>query len=275
MALEVPVSLTPSKIATFKDCGLAFRFSAIDKLPEPPSVPATRGTLVHAALERLFGLPAEERTVEAAITCLDQAVLAMADDPEYVGLGLSDEQAATFRAEAAVLVRRYFELEDPSTIRPIGLELKLEVEVDLPSGSNVTLRGIIDRLELDADGSLVVTDYKSGKPPGPRQEQQRLGGVHFYAFLCEQLFGERPSRVQLLYLGGGHPQSIAINRTEQSTRGLQRRVAAIWTAIERACEQESFKPQVTALCDWCAFKAHCPAFGGDPDAARLELVGAA
>jgi putative RecB family exonuclease len=275
MALEVPVSLTPSKIATFKDCGLAFRFSAIDKLPEPPSVPATRGTLVHATLERLFGLPAEARTVEASLVCLHEAVAAMADDPEYVGLGLTDEQAATFHDEAEVLVRRYFELEDPTAIRPIGLELKLEVDVPLPSGSTVTLRGIIDRLELDAEGSLVVTDYKSGKPPGPRQEQQRLGGVHFYAFLCEQLFGERPSKVQLLYLGGGHPQSIAINPTEQSTRGLQRRVAAIWTAIERACEHEAFKPQVTPLCDWCAFKAHCPAFGGDPDVARLELVGAA
>jgi putative RecB family exonuclease len=272
MALEVPVSLTPSKIATFKDCGLAFRFSSIDKLPEEPTVPATRGTFVHAALERLFGLPAEQRTVEHAVACLDDAFVALADDDEYVGLQLDGDQAAAFRAESEVLLRRYFELEDPTTIRPIGLELKLQVEVPLPSGSVVTLRGIIDRLELDADGGLVVTDYKTGKPPGPRQEQQRLGGVHFYAFLCEQLFGQRPSRVQLLYLGGGKPQAISINPTEQSTRGLQRRVAAIWAAIERACEQEAFKPQVTPLCGWCSFKAHCPAFGGDPETARQQLA---
>jgi putative RecB family exonuclease len=275
MALEVPVSLTPSKIATFKDCGLAFRFSAIDKVPEAPSVPATRGTFVHAALERLFGLPAEERTVERAVLCLDEAFVGLAEDPEYTGLALEPEQAATFRDEAEALVRRYFELEDPTLVTPIGLELKLEVEVPLPSGSLVTLRGIIDRLELDEDGGLVVTDYKTGKPPGPRQEQQRLGGVHFYAFLCERLFGQRPSRVQLLYLGGGKPQSISISPSEQSTRGLQRRVAAIWAAIERACDQEAFKPQVTALCDWCSFKAHCPAFGGDPEAVRRPLVTAA
>ena len=275
MALEVPVSLTPSKVATFKDCGLAFRFSAIDKLPEAPTVPATRGTFVHAALERLFGHPPEERTVEQGVRCLDEAFVALAEDEEYLGLQLDAEHAATFRDDAEVLLRRYFELEDPTTIRPIGLELKLEVEVPLPSGSVVTLRGIIDRLELDADGGLVVTDYKTGKPPGPRQEQQRLGGVHFYAFLCERLFGQRPSKVQLLYLGGSKPQSISISPTEQSTRGLQRRVAAIWAAIERACEQEAFKPQVTALCDWCSFKVHCPAFGGDPEAARQQLVVAA
>ena len=40
MALPLPTSLSPSKVATFKDCALAFRFSAIDKLPEPPSVPS-------------------------------------------------------------------------------------------------------------------------------------------------------------------------------------------------------------------------------------------
>lgn len=274
MALEVPVSLTPSKIATFKDCGLAFRFSAIDKVPEPPSVPATRGTFVHAALERLFGLPADQRDVEQALRCLDDAFVALAQDDDYTGLHLDEEQASTFRQEAEVLVRRYFELEDPRGVQPIGLELKLEAEVTLPSGSLVTLRGIIDRLELDADGGLIVTDYKTGKPPGPRQEQQRLGGVHFYAYLCERLFGQRPSRVQLLYLGGAKPQSISISPSEQSTRGLQRRVAAIWAAIERACEQEAFKPQVTALCDWCSFKAHCPAFGGDPEAARQQLVAA-
>jgi putative RecB family exonuclease len=279
MALDVPVSLTPSKIATFKDCGLAFRFAAIDRLPEPPSVPATRGTLVHAALERLFGLPADGRTLDAALACLSQASAALQDDPEYTGLNLDDDQAATFLDEARVLVQRYFQLEDPTTITPIGLELKLEVEVGLAtaagSGSTVTLRGIIDRLELDEDGGLVVTDYKTGKPPGPRQEQQRLGGVHFYAFLCEQLFGQRPSRVQLLYLGGGDPLSISVTPTEQSTRGLSRRVTAIWSAIERACEQDSFRPQVTALCSWCSFKAYCPAFGGDPDLARQELLATA
>ena len=65
---ELPSSLSPSKVSTFTDCALAFRFSSIDRLPEPPSAPATKGTLVHAALERLFCLPADERTLPAALT---------------------------------------------------------------------------------------------------------------------------------------------------------------------------------------------------------------
>ena len=54
MALVPPETLSPSKVSSFKDCALAFRFSAIDRLPEAPSVAATRGTLVHLALEHLF-----------------------------------------------------------------------------------------------------------------------------------------------------------------------------------------------------------------------------
>nr|WP_239082627.1 PD-(D/E)XK nuclease family protein [Actinoplanes teichomyceticus] len=59
-------SLSPSRAADFKTCPLLFRFRTIDKLPEQPSADQMRGTLVHAVLERLFDLPAAERTPQAA-----------------------------------------------------------------------------------------------------------------------------------------------------------------------------------------------------------------
>lgn len=265
MALSLPTSLSPSKVSSFTECALAFRFSAIDRLPEPPSLPATRGTLVHAALERLFGLPPEQRTLPAALTAVDDAFELLRHDEEYTGLELDADAEAAFLDDAEQLVRRYFALEDPSTVHPIGLELRLEVEV-----GNLVLRGIIDRLELDADGQLVVTDYKTGKAPHHNYEQGRLGGVHFYAFLCERLFGQRPAKVQLLYLSD--PVAITTVPSEQSIRALERKVGAVWTAIERACDNESFKPRPSKLCDWCAFQAFCPAFGGDPAGAAPALA---
>lgn len=267
MALPLPTSLSPSKVASFKDCALAFRFSNIDRLPEPPSPAATKGTLVHRALELLFCEPAPLRTVPTALACLDRARAEMTTDAEYVGLGLEAEAAAQFAADAEALMRRYFTLEDPRTVHPIGMELRLEVTV-----GSLTLRGIIDRLELDADGGLVVTDYKSGKVPGVMHEQSRLGGVHFYAFLCERVLGVRPARIQLLYLS--EPVAIVAEPSAQSVRGLEQRTSAIWKAVERACEREDFRPRPSALCAWCSFQDYCPAFGGDPAQAR-ELVAAA
>ena len=51
MSLPLPTTLSPSKISAFKHCPLQFRFSVIDRLPEPPSPAASKGTLVHRALE--------------------------------------------------------------------------------------------------------------------------------------------------------------------------------------------------------------------------------
>jgi len=134
----------------------------------------------------------------------------------------------------------------------------------------VRLRGIIDRLELDADGELVVTDYKTGRVPSELFEGKSLGGVHTYALLCEQMLGRRPARVQLLYLS--KPEAIIATPTEQSTRGVARKTTALWTAIERACAHDDFRPHPSRLCDFCSFKPYCPAHGGDPDQAA-ELHG--
>ena len=265
MALPLPETLSPSKVSSFKDCALAFRFSAIDKLPEKPSPAATKGTLVHLALEHLFERPAPDRTRAAADDDLDRAITEIQSDPEFTGLGLSEEDQAAFFTDAARLVDRYFELEDPSSVHPIGLELRLEANV-----GGLRLRGIIDRLELDEDGGLVVTDYKSGKSPGQTYQQSRLGGVAFYSLLCEELFGVRPSKVQLLYLGD--TTAITTEPTEQSTRGLRTKVGALWQAVEQACEREDFRPKPGPLCNWCDFHAYCPAQGGDPALATLFVA---
>ena len=272
VSLPLPTSLSPSKVSSFKDCALAFRLSAIDKLPEPPSAAATKGTLVHRALQLLFwDEPAGSRTLAAALAKLEVAKAEMAVDPEFTGLALADDEAEAFFDEAAALVRNYFELEDPDSVRVLGVELRLEANV-----GGLLLRGIIDRLELDGDGELVITDYKTGRSPGVNFELSRMAGVHFYAFLCEQVLGRRPARIQLLHLA--EPVSISLVPSEQSIRGLRTRTQAVWAAVERACATEDFRPKVGKLCDWCAYKAYCPAFGGDLSLIprrEPELVGAA
>lgn len=265
MGLALPGSLSPSKITSFKSCALAFRFSVIDQLPEPPSPAASKGTLVHRCLQLLMSRPPEQRSVENALEDLDSARIELAGNPEFALLDLTADEWFEFHASAASLVRRYFEMEDPASIRPIGLELMLTARL-----GRVTLRGIIDRLELDDDGGLVVTDYKTGAVPAARYEQSRLLGVHFYALLCEQVLGRRPSRVQLLYLSA--PEAIVNVPTQQSVQGMERKAIAAWTAIERACADEDFRPNKGPLCNWCSYKPYCPAWGGDP-AQAVELRG--
>ncbi|GGQ63337.1 hypothetical protein GCM10010166_36430 [Couchioplanes caeruleus subsp. azureus] len=82
--LERPTgpSLSPSRAADFKTCPLLFRFRTIDRLPEQPTRDQVRGTLVHAVLERLFDLPAPDRTPEAAAALVSpEWERLVADDP--------------------------------------------------------------------------------------------------------------------------------------------------------------------------------------------------
>ena len=258
MPLPVPATLSPSKVSAFKECPLAFRFATIDRVPEAPSPFAVKGTLVHRALQLLFWeQPQGRRTPAAALDALRRARVELDVDAEFVELGLSAEDDAAFVADAETMLGRYFELEDPNEVRAIGMEVLLEARL-----GGMRLRGIIDRLELDGDGELVVTDYKTGRSPSVNFEANRLSGVHFYAYLCQRTFGRRPARVQLLYLGD--PVAISTIPSEQSIRGLEVRAGAVWTAVERACERDDFRPSPGRLCDWCSFQAWCPAFGGDP-----------
>src|SRR5690606_7183764 len=65
--------LSPSRAKDFMQCPLLFRFRVVDRLPEPPSAAAVRGTLVHSVLEKLFDEPAGRRTLPAAVALVGPA----------------------------------------------------------------------------------------------------------------------------------------------------------------------------------------------------------
>ncbi len=262
MSLTLPRSLSPTRVTSFTDCPLAFRYRAIDHLPETPSPHATRGTLVHRVLERLvWDHPPEERTQKTASAELERAWSELQGTPEYAELGLGEEAAAAFLAEARELVANYFTLEDPGRVEAVGVEVGLEAELD-----GLLLRGVIDRLDLNGTGDLVVVDYKTGRAPSAHYEKAKLTGVHLYALLCEQTLGRAPVEVRLLHLR--EPLSITARPSPQTLRGQRVRTMAVWRAIERACERDDFQPRPSRLCEYCSFQARCPVFAGVSPALR-------
>jgi putative RecB family exonuclease len=221
---------------------------------------------VHLALQHWMGRPPAERTLDAALGDLRRATDDLAADPEFAELEMSPDDWAVFHADAEVLVRRYFEIEDPRDVNVLGVELRLAAE----TRDGVVVRGIIDRLELDADGDLVVTDYKTGSAPSEGWEQKSMAGVHVYSLLCERVFGRRPARVQLLYLS--KPERIVTAPNDQSLRGVEMKTGAVMKAVRSACARDDFRPRASALCAFCSFREFCPEYGGRPELARPTLL---
>src|SRR6516164_1874616 len=150
-------SLSPSRAGDFLTCPLLYRFRVIDRLPEPPSAAAVRGTLVHAVLERLFDRVAADRTPEAARALMEPEWSRMlAAEPELATLFEDDDQRALWLDEVSRMLDRYFTLEDPRRIEPAHRELCVEAEL----ASGLRLRGYVDRLDVAPGGEMRIVDYK-------------------------------------------------------------------------------------------------------------------
>jgi putative RecB family exonuclease len=252
-------SLSPSRAGDFLTCPLLYRFRVVDRLPEPPSPAAARGTLVHAVLERLFDHQAAGRTPEAARSLLKPEWERLTEaEPELTALFDSVEQRDVWLAEAAVMLDRYFTLEDPRRLEPAQREFHCEAVLE----SGLLLRGYIDRIDVAPGGEIRIVDYKTGTAPREEFEARALFQMRFYALVLWRSQGSVPKLLQLMYLGSGEIVSYAPD--EADLRATERKVNALWQAIERARAAGDWRPRPSRLCDWCAHKAICPAFGGTP-----------
>ncbi|MFI1396609.1 RecB family exonuclease [Streptomyces sp. NPDC020681] len=257
-----PMSLSPSRASDFMQCPLLYRFRVIDRLPEKPSEAATRGTLVHAVLERLFDAPAAERTAPRAKALIPgQWDRLLENKPELSELFAEDaegERLTRWLGEAEELVERWFSLEDPTRLEPAEREMFVETELE----SGLRLRGVIDRVDIAPTGDVRIVDYKTGKAPRPEYSEGALFQMKFYALVIWRLKNVLPRRLQLVYLGSG--DVLTYDPVPDDLARMERKLLALWDAIKQATETGDWRPRPTKLCGWCDHQEVCPEFGGTP-----------
>ena len=279
-----PWSLSPSRAGDFMTCPLLYRLRVIDRLPEPSSPVTTRGTLVHGVLERLFDSPALERTLDRAASLLEPEWQRLLEErPELIDLFTSsdapadadapsspDDAVSAWLASARGLLKTYFTLEDPTRVEPDQRELLVEVEL----ADGVRLRGFVDRVDVAPSGATRIVDYKTGNSPSELFEGKALFQLKFYALVMWRVSGVIPALLQLMYLGDG--QILRYSPDEADLLATERKVRALWAAIERALANREFPARRGRLCDWCAHQSVCPEFGGItpayPEAADATAV---
>jgi putative RecB family exonuclease len=297
-------SLSPSRAADFKTCPLLFRFRTVDRLPEKPSPDQVRGTLVHAVLERLFDLPAAERTPQAAAELVEPQWLRLVEqEPALVALfdTTDDTLPGTHPASppsagqpsaappsagsAAVDGTGTGPIEDaPDTVAELAAFL---------TGA----RGLLDgyfavedprRLEPAERETLISTlvddellirgyiDRLDVSPAGDlRVVDYKTGGAPREAFEARALFQLKFYALVLWRTRGVVPKVLRLlylkdaevidyAPDEQELERFERTLVALSQAIEKAKRDKDFRAKPSRLCGWCSHQQFCPEFGGTP-----------
>lgn len=251
MPVELP-RVTPSKLATWRDCPRRYRMAYLDR-PTPPRGGAwahsTLGASVHNALRAYFELPVSRRTADAAAGLV---VRHWKDD------GFADAaQSATYRDRAARWVADYVATLDPD-LTPVGLERWVSAVC-----GRVVAEGRADRID-ERDGELVIVDYKTGRRVPTDADAGASQALALYALAAGTSMRMRCRRVELHHLPSGtvaaathDADSLAGHRERAEQDALRIRDAS--RELADGGDADTLFPVVTgAHCSGCTFRRSCP-----------------
>ncbi len=286
-------NLSPSRASQFKTCPKQFKFSNIDKIKEPTNEVQAKGTLVHEALEELYKLDVKDRPDEikqeevfSEINIIEKTERDSGDkskilhdifrkiftekrnSEEYYELFNSDDiDIKKFGKDALKLLTNYLTLENPKKIKALEVERWVRGPIE-----DLNLRGILDRIDRDKDGNLIIVDYKSGKAPDPKYKDDSFFAMKLYALLIRDELGEIPKELKLIYLKNSTVRYYEVD--ENTLNNVREEILEIWKNIKFAYESNEFPPIKNPLCkNWCYYKPICPEFNENPpDTDKLASI---
>ncbi|MFN3652765.1 MAG: RecB family exonuclease [Armatimonadota bacterium] len=231
--------LSYSKLNTYRQCPLRYRFTYLDRLPRRPRRLFRASRHIHHALMRwlTYARSGQPRWEEAK-AAYDSA-WGVLQDP-----ALAD--SADYR-EGLEIVRAYHEANAERPCRPVHLEHKFSV----PLGPHVLI-GSIDRVDA-TDSGYEVIDYKLDRDLRPQEvvdEDLQLG---LYYLGLQEGQGIRPEALSLYFLR--HNVARTTLRTRQQMADLSHWVIDTGNAITA---DRRWEPCSGDHCGGCDFRSVCP-----------------
>ena len=255
--IEPPEYLSPSSIGTYRDCPQKFKLSRIDRIPEPSTWAQHVGTFVHEVLEHLYQADPGVRTIDTLRALAAERWTASDWEAQVNALAQPEGSIKDFKNVAFRCMTNLWELENPQEVELDGMEHEVIADVE-----GVAMKGYIDRFVFHHDGSVIISDYKTGKIPSARftPDDKKFFQLLAYAAMLEASDQETTSRVQLMYLKEPVVHELSVTQVNLSVaKGV---IVETREGVEAACASGDFPCNVTKLCDWCFYKTsgHCPAF---------------
>ena len=161
---SLPPSFSHSQLRTYGECPLQYAFQRVYRIPvaETPGY-FEFGHVIHQAFE-VYARQRRE-AVAAGLPVPGYEALHQAFDDAWQPRNFADEHAARHYADRAEpALRRFYDREVANLAQAVGFEVGFTLQV-APGGEEppVLLYGIIDRIDRHPDGSIEITDYKTGR----------------------------------------------------------------------------------------------------------------
>jgi putative RecB family exonuclease len=269
----VQSTFSPSSLSCFDNCPKQYHFRYVEPIPvDRESIEAFVGKRVHEILERLYQFVQRD-----LVPTLPRVLWRYREsfreqfDPARVRIVREGAQLDWYRSQGERGLENYYRTHYPfeDAKRTEGLERAIRFELD--AAGRYPVRGVIDRLVKAPDGALEIHDFKTGRRVPTQEEVDRDRQLGLYEIGVRGLFPEA-NEVRLVW------HYVVPNQTRTSTRSeAQREALREDTARTIDCirSEREWAPRPSGLCDWCEFRAHCPAFGGAPPPKAAEPVAAA
>lgn len=238
-ARDLATSLSATKINDYETCPWKYRFKYVLQVPTPPSPALSFGSTIHNVLRDVGREVAEGRRPTVADALRWYQALWIADGYESV------EHEAERKASGTVALRTYLAAH-PELLARAPLFIEEPFSLPLPS---TRLTGRIDRVERLPDGTVVVTDFKTGAGKG--KEAASDFQLSLYALAARRALGRNPDRLRLSFIEVGRDDETTRPEAEDETT-----IARVENLAQRI-RGGDFTPTPGRWCAQCDFWRIC------------------
>src|SRR5262245_17792896 len=265
----VQSTFSPSSLSCFENCPKQYFLRYVEPIEvEHEGIEAFVGKRVHEVLERLYRFVAQGMVPSLArVIWRYHQNYAEQFDAARVRIAREGTDPNGYRATGARGLENYYRRHYPfDGDQTLGLERPVRFELD--TEGRYAVRGIVDRLVRARDGVLEIHDFKTGRRVPSQEELDRDRQLGLYELGVREQLGEE-GEVRLVW------HYVVPNQVRSSTRTPEQREAlrqATTRSIDKIRSEQSWTPRPSGLCDWCEFRAHCPAFAAERTAAAPAAV---
>jgi len=168
---------------------------------------------------------------------------------ELASAGLQDTYQHELYEQQGLRQLREFVAAAQAAPTPEVLHTEEWFEVNL---GRTTVTGRIDRMDRASDGSVTITDYKTGRPQSQEDADESLQ-LSIYALAARERWGYEPERLVLYNLEGN--EAVLTRRSAADIELARKKVLETADRISTG----QFEPNPGFQCRFCAYKNLCPA----------------